>query len=80
MAKKGMKHYYTHGNGSNGLSVPELSGKAKTGNRPAPPMIPDGSGKVFHTKPFAVYDNDLAAENLVNDFDISAADLQDLGQ
>lgn len=29
-------------------------------------------------KPFEIMDNDLAAENLENDFDMTAADLQDL--
>lgn len=29
-------------------------------------------------KPFAIMDNDLATENLENDFDMTAADLQDL--
>ena len=28
--------------------------------------------------PFPAIDNDLAAENLANDFDMTAADLQDL--
>ena len=28
--------------------------------------------------PFPAIDNDLAAENLTNDFDMTAADLQDL--
>lgn len=29
-------------------------------------------------KPFEIMDNDLATENLENDFDMTAADLQDL--
>lgn len=29
-------------------------------------------------RPFDVMDNDLATENLENDFDMTAADLQDL--
>lgn len=87
MAKKGMKHYYTRHEKSTGASVPILSGKAKSGKEKANPLIAGGDGKVYHGIPhgedtispvFPAIDNDLAVENITNDFDMTAADLQDL--
>ncbi len=87
MAKKGMKRYEPRITKNPSGSVPILNGKAKTGKEKANPLIPGGGGKVYHSVPhtperipaaFGVIDNDLAAENLTNDFDLTAADLQDL--
>ncbi len=90
MAKKGMKHYYTRQKKSDAPAVPEISGKAKSGKVKARPLIPGTMGKVYHTVPYAsadkipavfpAIDNDLAVENIQNDFDMTAADRQDLDQ
>lgn len=64
--------------------VPQIQGKAKTGNKKANPIIVGTDGpdlKVYHEKPIAakIYpaiDTDLARDNLEND--IPYADLQDL--
>lgn len=42
------------------------------------PPVPRIGGKVFHDGP--VCGNDLALENLMNDFDMTAADAQDFGR
>jgi len=63
-------------------------------NRPEPELrkkpilpVPEISGKVYHSIPhaedtiptaFPAIDNDLAVDNLLNDFDMTAADLHDL--
>ncbi len=86
MAKKGMKHYYTRHETSNAALVPEIQGKAKSGKIKARPLIAGEKGKVYHAVPhaeeipavFPAIDNDLAVENLENDFDMTAADRQDL--
>lgn len=88
MAKQGMKHYYTKHEKKETLPVPEISGKAKKGKTKARNLIAGGNGKVYHGTPhglepktpgaFPAIDNDLAVENLNNDFDMTAADLQDL--
>ena len=88
MAKQGMKHYYTKHENKSTISVPEISGKAKAGKTKARNLIAGGNGKVYHgiphaTEPkipgaFPAIDNDLAVENLSNDFDMTDADLQDL--
>lgn len=88
MAKQGMKHYYTRHEEPGTPSVPLVSGKAKSGKMKAKPLIPGTHGKVYHAVPhaaadaipavFPAIDNDLAAENLENDFDMTAADLLDL--
>jgi len=86
MAKKGMKHYYTRQEKTNAALVPEIQGKAKSGKIKARPLIPGENGKVYHGVPhaeeipaaFPAIDNDLAVENLENDFDMTAADRQDL--
>lgn len=94
MAKQGMKRpERTHNKPRNDVTpVPEIQGKTKHGNEHVRPIIADThapSQKVFHSTPFARYeeekpvsnaypaiDNDLARDNLQND--ISDADLQDL--
>ena len=88
MAKQGMKHYYTKNENKKASTVLEISGKAKTGKTKARNLIAGGNGKVYHGIPhaaelkipavFPAIDNDLAVENLNNDFDMTAADLQDL--
>ena len=87
MAKKGMKRYEPKHEKNDGTPVPIISGKAKSGEVQAPPLIPDAGGKVFHCVPhaeskttavFPAIDNDLAVENFLNDFDMTAADQQDL--
>lgn len=88
MAKKDMKHGYTRQAEPSAPSVPLISGKAKSGKAKAKPLIPGTNGKVYHAVPhaatdaippvFPAIDNDLAAENLENDFDMTAADLLDL--
>lgn len=85
MAKQGMKHYYTKHENKQSVSVPEISGKAKSGKKKARPIIAGSMGKVYHGIPhsdeipsaYSAIDNDLAVENLENDFDMTAADLQD---
>ena len=88
MAKQGMKHDYTRHEEPGAPSVPQISGKAKSGKEKAKPLIPGTHGKVYHAVPhaaadavpsaFPTIDNDLAAENLENNFDMTAADLLDL--
>ncbi len=88
MAKQGMKHYYTRGENKESTQVPEISGKAKSGKEKARNLIAGENGKVYHSVPhvtapkvtgiFHSIDNDLAVENLTNDFDMTDADLQDL--
>lgn len=82
MAKQGMSRpEWTHSKPKNQTApVPELQGKAKTGKKPANPIIAGTappSQKVFHStahtaeKPisgiYSVIDNDLARDNLEND-------------
>ena len=86
MAKKGMKHDYTGHKQADAAAVPEITGKAKSGKVKARPLIPGTMGKVYHAVPhaekippaFPAIDNDLAVENLANDFDMTMADRQDL--
>ena len=86
MAKKGMKRYEPERRKNTFAPVPIISGKAKSGKVKANPLIAGAEGKVYHRVPheesissaFPAIDNDLAAENLTNDFDMTAADLQDL--
>lgn len=86
MAKQGMKRFYPKHDKNSAAPVPEIQGKAKHGHHKARPLIPGGEGKVYHAVPhsdnippvFRAIDNDLAAENMVNDFDMTMADLQDL--
>lgn len=87
MAKQGMKRP-EEDHGKNAFPpVPILSGKAKTGKVKANPLIAGADGKVYHIPShaerklpavFPAIDNDLAVENITNDFDMTAADLQDL--
>ncbi len=83
MAKKNMKQYYPEHRKNDTAPVPEISGKAKSGKIKARPLIAGAeNGKVYHSRPHSAAlsadDNDLAIENLENDFDMTAADLQDL--
>ncbi|MBR2048804.1 MAG: hypothetical protein IJ960_09435 [Oscillospiraceae bacterium] len=87
MAKQGMKRLEREHRKPDHSAVPILSGKAKSGKEKAKPLIPGAEGKVYHGIPhtedkipaaFPAIDNDLAVENLTNDFDMTAADLQDL--
>ena len=88
MAKQGMKRpQISKGHPKNDAFVPAIQGKAKSGKEKANPLIAGTHGKVYHSVPHAEYtvppvfpaiDNDLAVENLTNDFDMTAADLQDL--
>ena len=87
MAKKGMKRYEPKHEKNAVPPVPIINGKAKSGEIKANPSIPNTNGKVYHSIPhgkdnisavFPAIDNDLAVENLTNDFDMTAADLQDL--
>ena len=69
--------------------VPEIQGKAKTGKTVARPIVEgtkSPSQKVWHSAPhsgkehtssaYAIFDNELAGDNLEND--ITAADMQDM--
>lgn len=90
MAKKDMKRYYPKHPKNDVAPVPEISGKAKSGKVKAKPIL-EGTAvpyvKSYHAVPFtnaneippafAAIDNDLAVENIENDFDMTAADLQD---
>ena len=84
MAKKGMKHYEPEHPKNTIPPVPVINGKAKSGKVKAAPLIPAANGKVYHSVPHseakipAAIDNDLAVENFTNDFNMTAADLQDL--
>lgn len=75
MAKQGMKRQEPERKKNKVTPVPEISGKAKRGHNPAPPLIAGSQGKVWHGASHE--ENDLAVENLMNDFDMTAADLQD---
>ncbi len=87
MAKKGMKRPEPEHEKNTVSPVPFISGKAKSGKVNAKPLIAGAGGKVYHSVPhaedkippvFPAIDNDLAVENFANDFDMTAADLQDL--
>ena len=87
MAKKGMKRPEFEHEKNTQPPVPIINGKAKSGKEKANPLIAGTHGKVYHSIPhskstipavFPAIDNDLAVENLTNDFDVTAADLQDL--
>ena len=87
MAKKGMKRYYPKHEKDTVAPVPEINGKAKSGKVKANPLIAGMDGMVYHSTPhtedvipaaFPAIDNDLAVENLTNDFDMTSADRQDL--
>lgn len=86
MAKKGMKLHESEHKKNTVTPVPILGGKAKSGKVKANPLIAGTNGKVYHSVPhsedkispvFPAIDNDLAIENFANDFDMTAADLQD---
>ena len=76
MAKQGMKRPEIEHRKNEMPPVPQINGKARSGKEKAAPLIPGGMGKVFHGAPHE--SNDLAVENLIDGFDMTAADLQDL--
>ena len=87
MAKQGMKRPEPKRRKNDLPPVPGIQGKAKSGKVKANPLIAGEPGKVYHGTPltedripavFPAIDNDLAVENFTNDFDMTAADLQDL--
>lgn len=87
MAKKGMKRPEFKHRKNTVAPVPILEGKAKSGKEKANALIAGTNGKVYHSIPlredqipsvFPAIDNDLAVDNLTNDFDMTAADLQDI--
>ena len=87
MAKQGMKRPEPEHRKNTVPPVPIISGKAKSGKVKANPLIAGADGKVYHNIPqaeskipavFPAIDNDLAVDNLTNDFDMTSADLQDL--
>lgn len=87
MAKQGMKRPEPEHRKNTVPPVPNISGKAKSGKAKANPLIAGADGKVYHSIPhtegkiptaFPAIDNDLAVDNFTNDFDMTAADLQDL--
>ena len=87
MAKQGMKRPEPEHKKNTVPPVPIINGKAKSGKVKANPLIAGTEGKVYHTTPhterkipdvFPAIDNDLAVENFTNDFDMTAADMQDL--
>lgn len=75
MAKQGMKRPTFNRKKNEVPPVPEIRGKAKHGHNPAPPLITGDIGKVWHGSPYA--GNDLGVDNLMDDFDMTAADIQD---
>lgn len=75
MAKQGMKRPELSGKKNSVPPVPEISGKAKHGHEKARPMIAEDPSKVWHGAPHG--DKSLEMENLLNDFDMTAADIQD---
>ncbi len=83
MAKQGVKRFYPKHEKNSIDPVPQIQGSAKHGHHKARPLIPNGHGKVYHATPHSEkpslsgIDNDLAVENMVNDFDMTMADLQD---
>ena len=86
MAKQGMKRPEPKHEKNAVTPVPIINGKAKSGKIKANPLIAGTNGKVYHSVPheedkisavFPAIDNDLAVENFANDFDMTAADLQD---
>ena len=74
MAKQGMKRPEPERKKNPVPPVPQISGKAKHGHIQASPLVAGGHGKVWHGG------NDLAVDNMMNDFDMTAADLQDFGR
>ena len=75
MAKQGMKRPKFDRKKTKVPPVPEISGKAKHGHNPANPLIAGENSKVWHGTPCA--GNDLSVDNMMDDFDMTAADLQD---
>lgn len=78
MAKQGMKRPEFEHRKNEVPPVSQISGKARSGKEKAAPLVAGGMGKVWHDAPYE--SNDLAIENLREDFDLSDADAQDLEQ
>ena len=83
MAKQGMKRPEFEHRKNTISPVPIIGGKAKSGKEKANPLIAGTNGKVYHSTPhaedaFPGIDNDLAVENITEQFDMTAADMQDL--
>ena len=75
MAKQGMKRPEPERKKNEVPPVPEIGGKAKHGHEKAHSMVAGSRGKVWHG---ASHPNtELGMENLINDFDMTAADIQD---
>ncbi len=75
MAKQGMKRFEPKHPKNDLPPVPQIQGKARTGKEKARPLIPGTEGKVWHTEPYA--GNDLARDNQMDKWDMTAADRQD---
>lgn len=86
MAKKDMKRYYKDKDKNEAKPVEELQGKVKSGKKKAKQSVEAASnfigvtGSVNSPRDFSFgyTDNDLATENIANDLDLTAADMQDL--
>ncbi len=85
MAKNGMKRPEPEHEKNPVTPVAIINGKAKSGK--ANPLIAGTDGNIYHCIPhsedkipsvFPAIDNDLAVDNLTNDLDMTAANLQDL--
>ena len=86
MAKKGMKRYYKDGDKNEVKPVEELQGKVKSGKEKAKhnsfeaSIIGRASRNAISPRDFSpgFSDNDLARDNIANDLDLTAADIEDL--
>lgn len=76
MAKQGMKRPEYEHRKNNMPPVPQINGKDRSGKEKAAPLVAGGMGQVWHDAPHA--SNDQAVENLRDEFDLTAADMQDL--
>lgn len=75
MAKQGMKRPEIGHRKNEMPPVPQINGKARSGKEKAAPLVAGGMGKVWHDAPHE--SNAPAVENLLDQFDTTAADLQD---
>ena len=75
MAKQGMKRPEPERRKNDIAPVPEISGRAKHGHHRAAAPVAGENGKVWHGVPHP--EDDLSTENMMNDFGMTAADLQD---
>lgn len=74
MEKQDMKQQKKH----EVLPLPGIRRKAQNGHPPASSMISGEAGKVYRSAPHTA--NNLASDNLLNDWDMTAADAQDFGR